>query len=130
MKGPSVDQIVRGVVPIYGEFGRYHVKSRSSHKAHLVDINENGFYGQCDCEAFTYNYGPKLRSGIPTDTSLQCYHIKQAKRHFCETMQRRLWDELHKEQPKPRVEQETTGRVMPPPRRQYQLDPRTTYKKS
>jgi len=142
--GPTVDQIVKGVKPIVGEIGRYHVASRSSHKAHLVDINENGFYGQCDCEAFTFNYAPKLRNGIPTDSSLQCYHIKQANRHFAETMKRRLWHEMHKQQE--RREQEPIGRVEPriapvvqqqaaririepPQRRQYVMNPNLTYAK-
>lgn len=118
--GPAVAKIVLGVRPIVGEMFRYHVRSRGGDSDHLVDLSENGFYGQCSCEAFRFKYGPKLAGGIPLDNSLQCYHIKLARRHFTETMLRRLWWEINKEKPKP-------TRVEPPPRRTYQLKPELSY---
>lgn len=123
--GPTVDQLIKGVTPIYGEPFRYHVRSRSGPHQHLVDLSENGFYGRCDCEAWLFKYAPKVAKGIPLDNSLQCHHIKLARRHFTETMLRRLWAELHKQQVKPAPRQ--IERPQPPPRREYQLKPQKMY---
>jgi len=120
--GPRVEQIVEGVWKVKGELFRYHVESRSGNQPHLVDLSENGFYGQCSCELFAFKYGPKLKHGIPLDQSLMCYHIKKARQHFTESMLRMIWVEVHKPKPQPRVEPQA-----PKPTRSYQLNPQKTF---
>lgn len=135
--GPAVEKIVRGVAPISGEIFRYNVRSRSGNVMHLVDISENGFYGQCSCEAFRFKYGPKLTHGIPLDNSLMCYHIKMARKHFTESMMRRMWYELNKPKPnhnlRPIVEETEITKTEPRPiggrvePKTYQLKPRERF---
>ena len=70
------------VIPIKGELMRFHVKSRSSNREHLVDLSEYGMNGQCDCEWFIYKCEPKLARGEPANETLECWHIRQAKRYW------------------------------------------------
>lgn len=68
---------------ISGEPNRFLVQSRSRPRDwHLVDLEENGFNGQCGCEVFQFKLFPKLReqeqSGKDERRKFRCYHITAA----------------------------------------------------
>jgi hypothetical protein len=107
--GPPIEKMFPDVKPVEGEIMRYHVKSRSGPDAHLVDLVEYGFNGQCDCENFRYRCEPKLQQGTPLDGRFRCHHIKQALAHFTATMQRNLW-KLWQETNKPKLPRPPTPR--------------------
>jgi hypothetical protein len=78
------------VTEIIGEWFRVHVKSRSSNREHLVDLEEFDWNGQCDCEHFIYNCGPKLMIGVKPSAKLRCWHIRAARDWWFEKMAPRM----------------------------------------
>jgi len=71
-----------GVEPIPGEYLRFRVRSRTNPRTtYLVDLEECGFNGACDCPNFQMVHLPKLkadrRDGGPRRLR-RCYHIQRA----------------------------------------------------
>jgi len=71
---------------IEGEPLRYYVMSRSGEVRHLVDLGEWNGNGQCNCGNFAFRLAPMLKQGVEHGTATECWHIQQAKRHFCKRM--------------------------------------------
>ena len=68
------------VEPIEGELLRFHVQSRSNpSRKYLVDLENFHFNGQCGCEHFAFNLGPRLSAGAPAGNRYRCAHIMEAR---------------------------------------------------
>lgn len=79
------------VQPIEGEPLRFFVASRRPGVEHyLVDLEEYNFNGWCPCEDFEFRMKPSLERGAAPAPTLRCWHIKQARRFFCETKMREV----------------------------------------
>jgi len=70
------------------EANRYLVKSlsRPTTNIQLVDMDEYDGHGECSCERFHFNIGPKLRAGRRGGT---CRHLR-AVRYFLQRENQRL----------------------------------------
>lgn len=62
------------------EAERYLVTSlRNPDNIHLVDMEEFDGYGECSCEYWTFNLGPKLKAG--KQPMKKCRHIRAVINH-------------------------------------------------
>ena len=59
---------------------RFLVRSQSKlAETHLVDLEEYEGYGECSCEYWHFNIGPKLKQNI--QPKKQCRHLRAVKAH-------------------------------------------------
>jgi len=77
-----VSQLVKGVKPD-SDLLVYWVDSRTpGQEPHRVDLQRYNGNGRCDCEHFKFKLEKWLaRRAVPAP-SLECWHIRQAKRYF------------------------------------------------
>ncbi len=60
------------------EAKRYLVASlKRPNNVHMVDLEEYDGYGECSCEYWTYQLGPKLKAG--KKPLKQCRHLRAVK---------------------------------------------------
>lgn len=51
-------------------------------EVHLVDLEEYDGYGECSCQYFHFNLGPKLKQNIKPKK--QCRHLRAVKKYHAE----------------------------------------------
>ena len=86
------------VSPVEGEPFRFRVQSDQTEEQYLVDIQETGFSGACNCMHFLARLAPKIAHGERGPT-VRCKHIRRAREHFLEYVLPRLAKELGMEEP-------------------------------
>lgn len=70
------------VIPIAGEWFRFHVSSRTDPEhPHLVDLESYGWNGQCSCEHFRFRCEPHLVRGEMVG-ELRCLHIRAVRDRY------------------------------------------------
>jgi len=107
-----------GVSPIPCEPLRFHVRSRTRSQVWLVDLEEYGFNGKCDCENFRFVHLPRLREDKEKGVKKwrRCYHIQRAFEFYGALHSRLMAQEYYKRQ-----QPENDGKKV------YTLDPTKTY---
>lgn len=85
------------VVPVPGEIMRFTVQSRSRPHSvqHTVDLEYYDWSGGCSCEAFQFNFAPKLERGAKPSDDLRCIHLKRARSYFLDEILPRIADQLN-----------------------------------
>lgn len=84
------------VLPIEGEWFRYHVASASKAGTYyLVDLEENDFVGRCNCPDFTCRHQVRINSG-ERGRSVWCKHIEAARDVWFDLVARKLSDALNR----------------------------------
>jgi len=76
-------ETIGGVEPVEGEPFRFRVKSDTTDEMYLIDIQDCGFTGACNCMHWLARIAPKVALGL-RGPKARCKHIVRAREYFLE----------------------------------------------
>jgi len=87
-----------GVEQVEGEPFRFFVQSDVTAEKYLVDVQECGFTGSCNCMNFLVKCAPKIAYGARGPT-VRCKHIRRARECFLEDVLPKLAKAMGMDEP-------------------------------
>ena len=88
----------RLVIQVPNEPFRFLVQSESTAEKYLVDIQEAGWTGWCNCAHFLCRLAPKIAQG-ERGATVRCKHLRKAREFFLETVLPKLADAMGMSEP-------------------------------